>query len=100
MIFFLLIANGLATWRISSLILYETGPFRIFLRIRTWIGVYKPGEVKGLRELFSCMWCLSVWVAAGLAATQVALGWYALLFIPTSSAIALFVDKHIHYGRE
>lgn len=55
---------GLATWRISSLLVNESGPSDIFGKIRRRLGVPEQGEVKGFfPSLLSCIWCLSTWIA-------------------------------------
>lgn len=67
----------LATWRISSLLVNEDGPWFIFERLRTWSGIYyhtlsknyhvDPDEYikvvpdKFLPQLLSCVWCCSIW---------------------------------------
>jgi hypothetical protein len=67
-----LIILTLATWRISSLLVNEDGPFDWFNRFRYWVGVrYNDRDVPyGLNvfgDLFSCVFCFSVWIGAILA---------------------------------
>lgn len=59
----------LATWRLSAMLSYEAGMFNIFIRFREFIGIVHDdnGDVVDsdgsfLADLFSCIWCLSVWV--------------------------------------
>lgn len=58
----------LATWRISSLLISEHGPWHIFERLRALVGVqYHPETFERiassmLSEMFTCIWCMSVWV--------------------------------------
>jgi hypothetical protein len=61
---------GLAAWRVASLFAVESGPFKIFTRLRTLLGfehdpagepVAHPDTV--LANLFACVWCLSLWTA-------------------------------------
>ena len=66
------IVLALATWRISSMLVDEPGPFRIFIRIRELTGITHDMDDNvaiipdGLfPELLSCVWCTSVWVAFG-----------------------------------
>jgi hypothetical protein len=65
---------GLATWRIASLLVDEPGPFRIFIRIRSWVGITHDMDDNVavipdgfLPEMLSCLWCCSIWV--GVACT-------------------------------
>ena len=62
-----LLVKILATWRLSALLVYDRGPFRIFQRLREEAGVLyldKDGWPSGFwGQLLSCTWCVSVWVA-------------------------------------
>ena len=57
----------LATWRISSLLVDESGPFQMFEALRCWMGIryneygisYSTMEWTGM---FTCLWCMSVWI--------------------------------------
>ena len=107
---------GLATWRLSSLLVVEDGPWRVFRRIRRWARAGEwsqkgmdgnrlcPAEVQevmmnaGRSEgffsgLLSCIWCTSVWVAAGLALgfflLPVPAFYFALVFALSSVAILI-----------
>lgn len=113
-----LLLLALATWRLSSLLVSEDGPWRMFRRIRRWARAGEwsqkgmdgnrlcPAEVQevmmnaGRPEgffsgLLSCIWCTSVWVAAGLTALYLiwppgAVG-FSLVF--ALSAAAIFIDR-------
>lgn len=60
---------GLAAWRLAALVAYERGPYDVFLRFRELLGYThaENGEPEtwpgGWREVFSCVWCLSIWTA-------------------------------------
>lgn len=64
----------LATWRISSLLVTEAGPWDILARLRGALGVYNRMTPTGLEcvshhapwGLFCCVWCMSIWVAVGV----------------------------------
>lgn len=65
-----IIIYGLAIWRISSLLVNESGPAMIFLRIREWVGITHDdsgGRVivpeTFLAQSLDCVWCCSIWVA-------------------------------------
>lgn len=62
----LFLALSLATWRISSMLVNESGPANVFRRVRNGLGVI-PGEKPEnqphiLAGIFACLWCNSVWV--------------------------------------
>jgi hypothetical protein len=58
----------LATWRLSSMLTQESGPFAIFDRLRFAVGA-TPTECHDqvttgtITNAFCCVKCLSVWVA-------------------------------------
>jgi len=63
---------SLATWRIASLFAREDGPFFMFRKLREHIGIThdEDGKVFEVPDTFlagalSCVWCCSMWVAAG-----------------------------------
>jgi hypothetical protein len=77
----------LATWRISSLLVNEDGPFEIFDTIRVVFDRLK---------VFQCLWCTSVWigtiVTVGYFFNPTLTTWILLPF--TISAGAILVDKY------
>lgn len=87
-----LIVAILATWRITALLYYDYGPWDVFLKLRERAGVWivdengKPVTFWG--KLFTCFWCLSLWV--GLCVTPLALWcWWILLPFALSGAAVL-----------
>jgi hypothetical protein len=89
-----LVLLALATWRLSSLVTREDGPGYVFARLRQRAGAYRPGELSSLAEGIICMWCVSVWAAAGLYAllrlAPALAGW--LLWPLAVSALVIFVE--------
>lgn len=91
----------LATWRLTSLIADEDGPWYMLERLRHRLGVaYDEHNVRyGRNELargLLCPWCLSVWVGAFwalLAAAWPGAVWVALPF--ALSAGAIFLHRRI-----
>jgi len=70
----------LATWRISSLITSEDGPFLCFRHLREMVGIRHDDQGKVMEipetffgELLTCVWCSSMWLA-----TAWVLFWLAL----------------------
>lgn len=92
---------GVATWRITSLLVREQGPFKIFERIRELSGI--KHDVDGnilvipdnfFADLLSCVWCCSIWVAFGWSVVffiYPRIVWVAIPF--ALSSIAVFLDK-------
>lgn len=89
---------SLATWRMASLLVNEEGPFRVFERIREWVGIRGP-EVpdRFLAGVLSCVWCCSLWVGAGWTILFYLfpniVGWLAFPF--ALSAVAIGVDRFL-----
>jgi hypothetical protein len=62
-----LVMEGLACWRLSSLLVNEDGPWRVFDRLRRNTGI----EYTTQGKIFSwpdwnplvCIWCTSLWAA-------------------------------------
>ena len=77
-----IILLGLACFRLSSLFVNEDGPFKMFRKLREKFGIthYENGIIceipdKFLCNLFSCVWCLSVWISGALVV--------GYIFLPT-----------------
>lgn len=72
-----ILVTALATWRLTSLVMYEKGPFNLFGRFRQQItGKIQPvdpeePELPFFEELLSCVMCFSVWT--GFAAAVLSL---------------------------
>ena len=89
-----LVAYGLATWRISHILLWETGPWYAITRWRRWLGIEHDEDGKPVswpdNHVLACLWCTSVWVALVLAVLPPRV---AQVF--AASAIAILVEEHI-----
>lgn len=88
----------LATWRITSLLVNEYGPFNLLERMRYRLGVRYDDDLRRIgtnvvAEAFTCMWCLSVWVglvlSIALYAMPVLSVWLLLPFALSASAIVI-----------
>lgn len=69
---FLILA--LATFRITSLLVDEDGPFGLFFKLRYLVGVRKDqnGRIYGKNTIATgliCLWCTSVWIGIAWAVT-------------------------------
>ena len=100
MIATVLIVLGLATWRLTSLFVWETGPFNIFQRIREKVGILHdetghPYQYPDtfFAQLLSCVWCFSIWVAFFSVFYWIFPGvTIAVAMVPAISAIAILID--------
>lgn len=92
---------GLATWRISSLLVHEAGPGDVFVKLREGVGfthdannhkVIIPDGFWG--GVLSCVWCCSLWVGVGWVIFYAILPglavWTALVF--ALSTVAVLVE--------
>jgi len=91
---------GLATWRLTSMIVNEDGPWYIFERFRHLIGIrYNELNIKVstnvVAEGLSCVWCSSIWVAS-LVLLSYALAPRTTLIVSlilTLSTIVILIEK-------
>lgn len=78
MSFLTLALTALAAWRLASLLVNEDGPGAVFARLRLRAGISYvvrqngDGQPEAMRvakgwlaEGLTCVWCVSVWAAAG-----------------------------------
>lgn len=99
-----IIVGGVATWRVSHMLLYENGPFHIFRFIRIRLGViYHHSEenyVVGYKyEITTCIWCLSMWVGLAVTLLQRWSPWAVWLLLPhTFSAITVMLHRLLGKG--
>lgn len=99
---------SLATWRLSSLLVEEEGPFCCFSRLRDLAGVRQDddGHAYGENELgyiLSCIWCTSLWVGLfwfvfWLIVPRVAV--YASLPFSLTAATALIHGRGVRYRKK
>ena len=90
-----MIIIGLATFAITYVLRYTSGPFDVFERLREWAGitsvpVYNEGmEVVYIVEeigdtyiskLYSCVWCTGTWVALALTLHYMPDEWFLTWF--------------------
>lgn len=91
---------SLAAWRLASLIANEDGPWMIFRRLRdraeAWCKNYRFCRELGLYELFTCEWCNSVWIGAGLTLLYLGIGEAILyLALPLALSTVVIIIKYI-----
>jgi hypothetical protein len=94
------IVLALATWRISSMLVDEPGPFRIFIRIRSMVGITHDMDdfVAQVPDTFmagvlSCVLCCSVWVGLFWTLMYLLCGYSFYLALPFAlSAAAILLS--------
>ena len=94
-----LIVLSPAVWRITSLLVYEEGPWDVFPKLRYWLGVryddmnYEPYGTNVVADAFTCMWCLSPYVGAVIMVVWLVFPWSIFVFLPFSfSAVAIIIE--------
>jgi hypothetical protein len=83
----LFVLGALAVWRVTALVAYESGPFRIVDRLRGRMVAL------GLERLVGCFHCLATWVAAGVVLVVYELTWWSLLLWPAVAGAASIVER-------
>lgn len=91
---------GLAAWRLASLVANEDGPWMMFKRLRQraeqWCNKYRFCRELGVYDLFSCEWCNSVWIGAGLTLLYLWIGETILyLALPLALSTVAIVIKYV-----
>ena len=88
--FYWLFLGILAVWRIAYLLTSEAGPWNLLGRLRQ--GLQSAFHT----ELVTCLYCVSVWIAAPLA-FFISNSWKErLLLWPALSAGAIVVEHTVH----
>jgi hypothetical protein len=97
-----LLISSLAVWRISSLLVHEDGPADVFAKLRMITGMkYNehsiPYGTNIISSLLSCVWCVSIWVAAFIAILDKPANIHTFFRrAMASSAIAIMIDEIIN----
>ena len=90
---------ALAAWRISSLLAHESGPFDMFAKLRSIVGVEVDGLGRNgtgvLSNLIICVWCTSVWLGlfAALLYYFLPVATVAVALVFAISAGAILVEE-------
>lgn len=82
--------GGIATWRLTEILLDEDAPFEMAKKLRLWAATNgDKALIMELHKALSCPWCLSVWLGWFVAILQKDKGWFITGF--AYSAIAIFL---------
>lgn len=88
-----LIVSALAVWRITHMIIKENGLFDIFTKFKSFLLSKFKRKDGGIVQLFTCFWCLSMWISALFA---IPLTHNLVEFTTVTlalSAVAIFIEK-------
>jgi len=85
--FYSLAIGILVAWRATHLLSNENGPWNVLEKLRQWAGTGM------LAELLACFYCLSLWIAAPLAAFLGSDWRDRLLLWPAISAGAVLLER-------
>lgn len=87
-----LILGGLVVWRLSHMIVKETGPLGIFSRYRAF-AASKQKRIGGIFDMVSCVACVSVYIGsvAALGLADGLISWVA--YTLALSAIVTFLER-------
>lgn len=99
-----LVVLAFSTWRITSFLVDEDGPFGVFEWIRHKAGIKynqknEPYPSNELAKQFNCLWCMSLWVGiitVLLYNNNENVIWYLLPF--AISGFAQLADKQLWRG--
>lgn len=86
--------GGLVTWRVSRMLVYESGPLLIFDRLRACLA-QKQKRNGGLFDLISCMNCTSIWIGS-VASLFIAGGAVEFfMYLLSFSAISSLIERYM-----
>ncbi len=88
--FYWLIIGILTVWRVSYLLTSEAGPWNVLARLRQRLEPALSGE------FVSCLYCVSVWIAAPCAFLLGESWKHRLLLWPALSAGAIILERSLH----
>ena len=81
------VAAAFCCFRLAELLVLDDGPWDVFLKLRTWLGVYNLGiddrPSSNLGRIFECVYCLGIYLGFGLM---------LLVFYPTGLGDAFLIS--------
>jgi len=76
--------SALAAWRVTALIAYESGPFRVLEGVRRLLVTLRLGQLVG------CFHCLALWISALVVVAVYELTWWSvLLWLAVAGAVSI-----------
>jgi hypothetical protein len=98
-----LVIAALAVWRVSHMLVQESGPFSVFATLRFYAdATWDTCEVQrktAITNALCCVRCTSIWASVGvLALMKLHLLGYGLVVVIAVSGLAVMLDR-ISAGR-
>lgn len=89
-----LIVNATATCYLTQVLFYLNGPFEVFERLRSFVGVYHAPDgsraaSNELAKMLMCLWCVAFWVGLLMA-------WGNPMLACAYAAVAVLYGRVIH----
>jgi hypothetical protein len=92
-----LVIAALAVWRVSHMLVYESGPWSIFETLRYRVGatwdVCSEQRSSTVTNVFCCTRCISVWVSAVVVALMFHSVGFILVMVFAVSGLSVFVQR-------
>jgi len=83
----LFVLTGLAVWRVTALVAYESGPFQILDRLRRRMVALR------LERLIGCFHCLGLWIAGAGVLIVYELSWWSILLWFAVAGVVSIVER-------
>ena len=93
---------ALATWRLSSLLVNEDGPWDLLAKLRKLIGIYydersEPQGKNVVAQAMICVWCISVWVGLFMTVMYSLAPFTVVLMLPFAlSTVAIIIEEFVN----
>ena len=92
---------SLATWRLSSLLANEDGPFDMFIKLRHSMGVSydatsTPYGTNVVSRAMLCIWCSSLWIALAFSYFFAGFSWELPIYTLAISTGAIITERFIN----
>lgn len=78
---------ALAAWRVTALLAYEEGPFRLLTKLRKTLAYL------GLHRLATCFHCIAFWVSIGIVVSMFEWSWGMPVMILAIAGAVSIVER-------
>jgi len=85
--------SWLCVWRLTALLVYDSGPFDLLTRVRAILAK------AGLSRVFTCFHCTAVWVSFAVVGIMYKLHWRSLILAIAVAGAASITERFLGGGR-